>query len=164
MQMETMGSHHPKVGKVARVWEIADELTSQTGQRALRKDVIQKYTREGGNTNTASTQYSQWHKSYKKREDGNNFVAEPGNVMPVRLTIGHDGRLLIPALLRDAMMLDKTNTVTAQVVNGELRVLSPVCAIAQLQGLVANMDNGTGSVVDELIKERREEARREETI
>ena len=161
-QQEHFATHaRPKSGKTARVWEIADVLTSQTKKRARRKDVIRIYASEGGNPNTASTQYSQWHKSYKKRTSGNMALPTPGNVLPIRLTIGNDGRLLIPALLREAMLLDKTNTVTAQVVNGELRVLSPACAITQLQNLIASSDKGTGSVVDELINERRAEAKRE---
>ena len=59
-QQEYFASHaRPKSGKTARVWEIADALTSQTKKRARRKDVIQIYASEGGNPNTASTQYSQ---------------------------------------------------------------------------------------------------------
>lgn len=152
----------PKSGKTARVWEIADELTKKLGRLASPKDVKQAYAAEGGNSGTASTQYSKWKAASKKNNATQSITLKPGNVPAIRLTVGRDGRLLIPAELRSAMMLDDTGSVTARVVGGELRVLSPICAIELLQNLVASSDKGHGSVVDELIRERRADAKREE--
>ncbi len=144
--------------KTKRVWEIADALTKKTGKLANRKDVIRAYVAEGRNANTASTQYSQWKKQ-RLIEHGEKVVARTaGNTAPLRLSIGADGRLLIPASLRAAMMLDDAGAVTAWVVDGELHVISSAGAVEQLQNLVARIDTGTGPVVDELIKERRAEA------
>ncbi len=153
-----------RTSKTKRVWEIADEITRKTQQVANRKDVIHAYGAEGGNVNTASTQYSQWKKHYLGRNDEKAFMPTSGNVAPLRLNVGADGRLLIPASLRAAMMLDDMGTVTAWVVDGELHVITPACAVEQLQNLVARADKGTGSVVDELIKERRTEAVQEGQI
>ena len=152
----------PKSGKTARVWAVADELTKKLGRLAGRKDVMQTYAAEGGNPNTASTQYSKWKAANKKNNAPQNKIQKPGNIGSVRLTVGRDGRLHIPAELRSAMMLDETGSVTARVVDGELRVLSQACTIELLQNLIARSDKGHGSVVDELVRERRADAKREE--
>jgi len=172
MQIELNDAHQepfidnarPKVGKTARVWVVADELTKQLGRLAGRKDVMQAYVAEGGNPNTASTQYSKWKAASKKTNIQQTGKKKPGNTKLVRLAIGRDGRLLIPAELRSAMMLDESGNVTAKVVDGELHVLSPACAIGLLQNLIACSDKGHGSVVDELIRERRSDAKREERL
>ena len=164
MQIASNDYTRPKTGKTARVWEIADELTKETGRRAKRKEVIQQYYMEGGNTNTASTQYSRWNAAFKKNRVKQAFEPKPGNVAPVRLTVGADGRLSIPVELRRAMMLDGASSVTARVVDGELRVLAPACAIRKLQNMIAQADKGSGSVVDELVEERRAEAKREAQV
>lgn len=77
------------------------------------------------------------------------------------LNIGADGRVVIPAAARAAMQLGETGKVTAMLENGELRLISPRVAIARLQALVKKLDKGTGSIVDELIAERRAEALKE---
>ena len=59
------------------------------------------------------------------------------------------------------MRLDLGGKVTAQVVDGELRVLTPSVAAQRLQALIRTQDKGTTSVIDELIAERRQEALRE---
>jgi bifunctional DNA-binding transcriptional regulator/antitoxin component of YhaV-PrlF toxin-antitoxin module len=151
----------PKSGKTARVWDIADEITRQTGQVAPRKDVMQRFQAEGGNANTASTQYSQWKAEFINSGAADDLKPRPGNLEPVQMTIAPDGRLLIPAEFRKAMMLNKAGAVTARVVDGELRLLTPQCAIKRLQDLVAEVDQGQGSVVEELLRERRAEAKRE---
>jgi len=157
-----VGNMRPKSGKTARVWELADELTKNIGHLVGRKEVMQAYAAEGGNPNTASTQYSKWKAASRKSNTAQNSQQKPGTVSAVRLTVSRDGRLLIPAELRRAMMLDETGSVTARVVDGELRVLTPLCAVGLLQNLIENSDKGSGSVVDELIRERRLAAKREE--
>ena len=87
---------------------------------------------------------------------------EPGNVDSQKLRIGGDGRLVVPAEMRAAMLVDGSGVLTARVVEGELRVLAPRAAVARLRRMVrAAVPQGV-SLVDELIAERREEARRED--
>jgi bifunctional DNA-binding transcriptional regulator/antitoxin component of YhaV-PrlF toxin-antitoxin module len=77
------------------------------------------------------------------------------------LYIGANGRVVIPAAARAAMQLGELGKVTAVLEDGELRLISPLVALGQLQKLIKERDKGTGSIVDELIAERRAEAARE---
>ena len=86
---------------------------------------------------------------------------EPGNVDSQKLRIGEDGRLVVPLEMRAAMLIDKTGVITARVVDGELRVLTPKAALRSLQRMVQEASPGGVSMADELIAERRAEARRE---
>lgn len=147
--------------KTGRVWEIANMLSERLGRRADRKRVIETYTAEGGNPNTAATQYAYWKKAYDARHG--HQPKQFGSVDRMRLSVGSDGRITIPSEMRDAMRLHGESAVTAEVVDGELRILSPAAALKRVRALVARHDKGDGSPVDELIAERRAEARREES-
>ena len=85
----------------------------------------------------------------------------PGNVDSQRLRIDEDGRLVIPADMRAAMLVDETGLLTARVVDGELRILAPKAAVAHLQQMVRDAAPEGVSMADELIAERRAEERRE---
>jgi len=68
--------------------------------------------------------------------------------------------VLIPAELRRQMKIDESGRLTASVVDGELRLISPAVALSQLERLFAPLRGGP-SVVDELLAERRAEVARE---
>ena len=85
----------------------------------------------------------------------------PTPVGPVRLKIGEAGRIVIPADMREAMMVGPGDMVTARVVDGELRIISPRAAIRKAQKLVREYIAPGQNLVDELIADRREDARRE---
>jgi hypothetical protein len=147
----------PRPGSASgRVWEIADAITRETGRMARRKDVIERYVSEGGNPNTASTQYHHWKNAMAGRQAGAS-----GSVGRVRLTVAPDGRLVIPADMRQAMQIDATGMVTARVIDGELRVIAPRAALERARAMVEGFDTGEGSPVDELIRERRADAEKE---
>lgn len=79
------------------------------------------------------------------------------------LKVAPDGRFVIPAAARAAMELDEFGTVTAVLRDGVLTLVSPHTAIRQIQAMVKEHREKhglTGSVVDELIAERREAAAR----
>ncbi|MFN3549528.1 MAG: AbrB/MazE/SpoVT family DNA-binding domain-containing protein [Mesorhizobium sp.] len=83
----------------------------------------------------------------------------------VRLKIDGAGRIVIPAEMRAAMLVKPGDTVTARVVDGEFRIVSPAVALKRVQAFARQWKAehpDEPSVVDELIAERREEARREE--
>ena len=86
---------------------------------------------------------------------------EPGDVGSQRIRILADGRIVIPAKMRSAMLLDESGYLTARVVEGELRVLTPKAAVFKLQKRMREKVPEGVSVVDDLIAERRAEARRE---
>lgn len=57
------GVTRPRPGTATgRVWEIADELSKQTGQPAVRAEVLKAFEAEGGNSSTGATQYGRWRK------------------------------------------------------------------------------------------------------
>ncbi len=81
------------------------------------------------------------------------------NVQRGKLVSG--GRLQVPADIRRALGLNDGDTVTMEVVDGELRIRSYRDAIAKVQQRLSRYAVPGISIVDELIAERRAEAERE---
>lgn len=78
------------------------------------------------------------------------------------LTVGDRGRLVLPASVRRDLGLKKGDRVSLIVgSNGEMRIVSWREAARRARGMYAHLAPGR-SLVDELIAERREEARRED--
>ena len=90
-----------------------------------------------------------------------NPSADLASVGYAKLKIGEAGRIVIPAEMRAAMMVKPGDTVTAQVVDGEFRIVSPKVALKRVQAVAQQFKRPGVSAVDELIAERRAEARRE---
>jgi len=93
------------------------------------------------------------------------FVAEqerkPGFSLAnrLRLTLGPGGRVVIPAALRDAMEVEEGDAILAWVEAGELHLLSPKVGARQAQALLKDLIPEGVSLADELIAERRREAK-----
>lgn len=143
-----------------RVWQLADEITRKTGRRAKRKQVIDAYVSEGGNPNTASTQYYYWSQKFKSDEMADATPRRAGDE-PVQLRVKSNGRVLIPAELREAMELGPDGKVTARIVDGELHLITPAVALRKLRDMARKLVPEGASVVDEFIAEKRKEAARE---
>lgn len=79
-----------------------------------------------------------------------------------RLKIDPAGRILIPAEMRAAMLVKPGDTVTARVVDGEFRIVSPEASLRRVQAIARKIIPSGVSLVDDLIADRREEARRED--
>jgi AbrB family looped-hinge helix DNA binding protein len=81
-----------------------------------------------------------------------------------RLKIDAAGRLVIPAEMRAAMMVKPGETIIAEVKDGEFRIVSPTVALKRVQAFARKWkaENPGVSAVDELIAERRQEARSED--
>jgi AbrB family looped-hinge helix DNA binding protein len=97
-------------------------------------------------------------------EDPQLFESPSANLASVgytKLKIGEAGRIVIPAEMRAAMMVKPGDTVTAQVVDGEFRIVSPKVALKRVQAVARQFKRPGASAVDELIAERHAEARRE---
>lgn len=85
------------------------------------------------------------------------------SVPHTRLKIDSAGRVVIPAEMRAAMLVKAGDTVTAEVVDGIFRIVSPDVALKRVQAAAREWKkkNPGVDVVEELIAARREEARRE---
>ena len=149
-------------GACARVWEIADEMRAQTGSTPTSTMVAERFVAEGGNENTARTQYTKWRRSLASTHSPRTSEFARVDRPRRRLDIGTDGRILIPADMRTAMLAEAGGPVMAEIVDGELRLITPKAAIRKVRRMIAESDWGGGSPVDELIAERRAEALRED--
>lgn len=91
--------------------------------------------------------------------DDSGFVS----IGSTRLKIDSAGRIVIPAEMRAAMMVKPGDIVTAHVVDGEFRIVSPAVALRRFQevGRKWREKNPGVDPVEELIADRREEAQRE---
>ena len=97
----------------------------------------------------------------KSSQMDSDAPATPGDIEPKTLRVAQNGRVVIPAEMRSAMLIDATGHVTARVVEGELRILSPKSALLKAQKMVREKTSGITSLADELIAERRAEAQHE---
>ncbi len=78
----------------------------------------------------------------------------------IRVRVGPKGRVVVPAPIRQALGIEEGTELMARI-EGDGIVLEPrSAALRRLQALFAHIPRDV-SLVDELIDERREEARRE---
>jgi len=79
--------------------------------------------------------------------------------MSTQLQVGPQGRVVIPAALRQAMGIEPGSTLVAQVIDGKLVLETQAQVLNQFFSRFASARLQPGSsVVDELIAERRAEA------
>jgi len=83
------------------------------------------------------------------------------NMEPFELTIDSEGRIHVPPEVREKMLAENAGPLIAEVVDGELRLITPKAAIRKVRRLISEQDWGTDSAVDQIILERRAEALRE---
>lgn len=80
----------------------------------------------------------------------------------VRCKINQNGRIVIPAAIRKQMGISPGDSVLMEVEDGVLRMESYLARIRRIQQEFAQYNRPGVLASDELIAERREEARREE--
>ena len=107
-----------------------------------------------------ATKTFDWHLRKYLRSGRQGLPA--GSPRPVeRVAIGEGGRVVIPASYRQALGLSDGDEVILQLSEGELRILTPEQALRRAQTLVRRYVLDGRSLAEELIQERRQEARRE---
>ena len=79
-----------------------------------------------------------------------------------RVTLGPGGRFVIPKKLRQAMEVEVGDSMTAKVVDGELRVMGSKAGLRKVQEMIARRVPPGVSLVDELLKDRRREVEKDE--
>lgn len=151
--------------KTRRVHEIIEELCEELGRLPKYREVAEQYAKEGGNENTAKTQYAMWKREKleaRAREpteqvDPHDSVGGdfPGDCDPIPLAVDSQGRMTLPSQLRAAMLLGPDGRVTARVEDGELRVVGPRVALRRAQAIARKYKKPGISVVDEFLAERR---------
>lgn len=75
--------------------------------------------------------------------------------------VNENGRILIPAAMREQMNLKAGDSVVLTLQDGVLRVESYLAVVRKIQEEFASFRKPGVSLVDEFIAEKREEARRE---
>lgn len=141
--------------RTARVWEIADEITRETGRRASRRDVVERIVTESGNRGTANTQYQHWKTSYDATHTPVTPDEDLRNIESQSLSVAPDGRLVIPQEMREAMLLGKDPQVTVRVEAGELRVISRRVAIRRTQRKLRPLKRPGIDEVDAFLEDRK---------
>ncbi len=71
------------------------------------------------------------------------------------------GRVVIPVDFRRVLRLREGDAIAVRLDRGELRILTLVEAIKKSQEIVCRRTDGVGSLVDELIRDRRAETKRQ---
>jgi bifunctional DNA-binding transcriptional regulator/antitoxin component of YhaV-PrlF toxin-antitoxin module len=89
------------------------------------------------------------------------FIPEDENAPRQWVHIAADGRLVIPAAFRRSLGVENGGDVQLSWDGNALRVRSHKAVIKEIQEFVRAHRKGEGSMVDELIAERRAEAARE---
>jgi AbrB family looped-hinge helix DNA binding protein len=79
----------------------------------------------------------------------------------IKAKIGKGGRVVIPARFRRSAGLKEGDDVILTLDEGGLRILTPSQAIKQAQDLVRKYVRAGESLADELLSERRRDAKRE---
>jgi AbrB family looped-hinge helix DNA binding protein len=79
----------------------------------------------------------------------------------LRTSITENGRIVIPASFRKALGIEAGEELVMRLEDDELRITTPRLRLARIQKMVRAYIPADRSLVDELIAERREEAKRE---
>lgn len=100
----------------------------------------------------------------EKRQAAYATRSEPRSVAYTNLKIDAAGRIIVPAEMRAAMMVKPGDSLTAQVVDGELRVVSRAWVMRRVEEEAERFKaaNPDASLADELVLERNEEVARDE--
>jgi len=103
-----------------------------------------------------------WHaRKYLRETKLDGAQVEPSVPTAERTTVGQGGRVVIPAAYREALGLKEGDEVTLWLGEDELHVIPSDRVLKHVQALVRRYVPADHSLADELIAERRREARRE---
>jgi AbrB family looped-hinge helix DNA binding protein len=83
-------------------------------------------------------------------------------LVPTKLRLGPDGRIVIPAAFREALGLSEGDMIIASIDDGELNLLTRRAAVRRAQAIVRQFVPEGVRLVDELIEDRRREVERQQ--
>jgi AbrB family looped-hinge helix DNA binding protein len=81
-------------------------------------------------------------------------------MLETRVKINHNGRVVIPASIREALGIKAGDDLVMRMEGDELRITSQRQRILKAQRLIRHHVEASRSLSDELIADRREEAKR----
>jgi AbrB family looped-hinge helix DNA binding protein len=81
--------------------------------------------------------------------------------MMIQMKMSEGGRVVIPAEIRQALGLKEGDSVLWELVDGEARLTTRALRLRHAQALIRRHVPASVSLADELIAERRAEAKRE---
>jgi hypothetical protein len=145
------------VNQGAAVREACEAFLSEHGRMPERDEVVGDFVAKGANRESVRSEVSRWRSAKRQAagaEDAETGI-DGGSADYVPLSIAADGRLFIPTKMREAMMLDGDGRITAYLVDGELRMISPRAALRNIQRTAEKYKKPGQSVVDEFLAERR---------
>jgi AbrB family looped-hinge helix DNA binding protein len=79
----------------------------------------------------------------------------------ISVSVGRQGRIVIPARVRAELGVTEGDRLDLRVTRGRIELVPERAKVERLRGVFADLAPN-GGVVDELLAERREEARRED--
>jgi AbrB family looped-hinge helix DNA binding protein len=82
--------------------------------------------------------------------------------LQARVQVGEKGRIVIPAEIREAMEIGPGDSIDLKFQDHELRISTRAARLKQAQERVRKLIPPGVSLADELLAERREEAKREQ--
>lgn len=138
-----------------KIYEICDTLYEKRGKIPLGREVVDLYVAAGGNEGTGFTQYSRWKKAVKQASAKHEVATSSEDGAFHAVNVRADGVLTLPSSISAAMGVAAGGTIYVRVKNGTLTAVSPMVA---LEAVKAALAESGGSLVDELIRERRAEA------
>jgi len=92
--------------------------------------------------------------------EGTPFAPDAAQTATLRL--GPGGRVVIPAVMREAMGLKQGDAMLARLEGKELKLVTLLDSVRELQAITSQYVPEGVSLADELIADRRAEAAREE--
>jgi bifunctional DNA-binding transcriptional regulator/antitoxin component of YhaV-PrlF toxin-antitoxin module len=90
-------------------------------------------------------------------ESQRNWKPEQGPPERLFLALGPGGRVVIPAVYRKAMELEDGGQLMASVVDGELRLITPMMSIRRAQRIVRETIPADADLIADLFEMRRQE-------
>ena len=75
----------------------------------------------------------------------------------INLTLGPGGRIVIPAVYRKAMQVEEGGRLMARIVDGELRLITPMMGIRRAQRMVRETIPPDADLIADLFEMRRQE-------
>lgn len=82
--------------------------------------------------------------------------------MHLYLSVGNDGRILIPKVMRDALEIKSNTKVIASIEDNVIHISTVHSALEQARSLVKKHCKSNSSIVDKFIEMRKKEAEVEE--